>query len=114
MKRTGLMMLVSILLLAAALAAERNMGAPTLVIPAGIKPDVTLPHAVHQTALENCDRCHNLFPQAAGSIAQMKESGALKKMQVMKQCRECHKEMTEAGKKAGPVNCDECHRKEGG
>jgi cytochrome c-type protein NrfB len=111
MNKTVFMIVATILLLVvAALAAEKNPGAPTLVIPAGIRPDVTLPHAAHQTALEDCDLCHNLFPQVAGSIVQMKASGALKKMQVMKQCRECHKEMTEAGKKAGPVNCDECHK----
>ncbi|MFZ5563137.1 MAG: cytochrome c3 family protein [Thermodesulfobacteriota bacterium] len=31
-------------------------------------------------------------------------------MQVMKVCQGCHKEMTQAGKKAGPVNCNDCHQ----
>jgi hypothetical protein len=111
-KKTAVLLIAAVcLLVVAALAAEKNMGAPTQVIPGGIKPDVTLPHAAHQAALENCDLCHNLFPQASGAIVQLKEAGTLKKMQVMKQCLGCHKELAEAGKKAGPVKCDECHKK---
>ena len=111
MKPPYFLIFVSLLMVVTALAAEKNLGAPTLVIPAGTKPAVTLPHAGHQAALENCEQCHNLFPQTAGAIVELKASGALKKMQVMKQCQGCHKTMAEAGKKAGPVNCDECHIK---
>lgn len=112
MKKQFVMIMTTVcLLVAVALAAEKNMGAPTLVIPGGSKPNVVLPHAAHQAVLENCDQCHNLFPQTPGAIVQLKGSGALKKMQVMKQCQGCHKSMAEAGKKAGPVKCDECHKK---
>lgn len=112
MKKTGAILATAILLLVvAALAAEKNMGAPILVIPGGKKPPVTLPHEAHQAALqEDCNSCHNLFPQVAGSIEKLKEEGALKKMQVMKQCQGCHKDFVKAGKKAGPVKCDECHK----
>ena len=110
MKKTGLLAFMSlVLLVVAALAAEKNMGAPTLVIPGGSKADITLPHQTHQAALENCDQCHNLFPQETGSIVKMKAAGTLKKMQVMKQCQGCHKEMIKAGQKTGPVKCAECH-----
>jgi len=112
MKKTAFLISVALLLLGAAvLAAKKNRGAPTLFIPGGPKPDVTLPHADHQAALEKCDPCHNLFPQTAGVIAQMKAAGTLKKMQVMKQCQGCHKDLAKAGQKAGPVKCDECHKK---
>ena len=60
--------------------------------------------------LGDCDLCHNLFPQKAGSIVQMKAAGTLKKMQVMKQCQGCHKEMAKSGQEAGPVKCGECHK----
>lgn len=112
MKKTFLMILTAAcLLVVAALAAEKNMGAPTLVIPGGSKPDVTLPHADHQAAVDACESCHNLFPQTAGSIVQLKATGTLKKMQVMKQCQGCHKSLAGEGKKSGPVKCDECHKK---
>ncbi len=111
MKRTGMIATAAILLMVvAALAAGKNTGAPTLVIPGGTKADVTLPHELHQKVLENCDRCHNLFPQTAGAIAKLKESGDLKKMQVMRQCMDCHRDLAKAGQKAGPVKCSECHK----
>lgn len=112
MKKEGAIILAAILLLVvAALAAEKNMGAPMILIFAGNKPNVTLPHAVHQAALqEDCDRCHNLFPQTDGAIMELKAEGKLQKKQVMKQCLDCHKELAKAGQKAGPVKCDECHK----
>lgn len=101
---------VLVLTAVAALAAEMNMGAPNLVIPAGNKGDVSFPHGTHQTVLEDCNTCHSLFPQEPGSIVSLKAAGTLRKMQVMKVCRGCHKEMTQAGKKTGPVNCNDCHQ----
>ena len=111
MKTTVTILVVAVLLLIAAfLVAEEKMGAPILVIPGGSKPDVTLPHELHQSTLGDCDLCHNLFPQTAGSIVKLKEAGTLKKMQVMKQCQGCHKEMEKSGQEAGPVKCDGCHK----
>ncbi len=111
MKKTGFLIVIStILMMVAAVAAEKNMGAPTLVIPGGKKADVTLPHELHQKVLGDCEQCHNLFPQEAGVIVQLKETGTLKKMQVMRQCQGCHKKLAKAGQKAGPVKCTECHK----
>ena len=111
MKTKGAILITAIVLMVvAALAADQNMGAPTLVIPGGSKPDVTLPHELHQMTLGDCDLCHDLFPQEAGSIVRMKAAGTLKKMQVMKQCQGCHKEMAKSGQEAGPVKCGECHK----
>ncbi|MFP4040482.1 MAG: cytochrome c3 family protein [Desulfosudaceae bacterium] len=110
MKKISLLIIVStVIMVVAALAAEKNQGPAELVIPGGSKADVPLPHRVHQEALDDCDSCHNLFPQAGGSIVEYKADGTLKKMQVMKQCQGCHRERGKAGQKAGPISCGDCH-----
>lgn len=102
--------LTAILLAVVSVAvAEKNMGAADIVIPA-TKGNVAFPHKTHQTAVEDCNTCHHLFPQSPGSIGKLKESGDLRRMQVMKQCLTCHRELTDAGKKAGPVSCNDCHQ----
>lgn len=103
--------LILLVLCIAAVAAEKNMGAASLVIPGGSKGDVTLPHQTHQTVLNDCEQCHHLFSQQAGAIASLKEDGTLKKMQVMRECQACHREMAKAGSKTGPTRCDGCHKK---
>jgi cytochrome c2 len=103
--------LILLVVCIAAVAAEKNMGAASLVIPGGNKGDVTLPHQTHQTVLNDCEKCHNLFPRQAGAITALKENGDLKKMQVMRECQACHREMAKAGSKTGPTRCDGCHQK---
>lgn len=101
-----------LLFLAAAMlcaAAEDNFGAARITIPAGKKPSVEFPHRTHQQVLKDCDLCHFLFPRESGSIVSMKDKGALKKMEVMKNCLGCHKKLRDEGKHAGPVNCKGCH-----
>ncbi|MDY6904597.1 MAG: cytochrome c3 family protein [Thermodesulfobacteriota bacterium] len=110
MERAIFPALIGIVLAVVAMAAtEKNRGAANITIPA-TKGDVAFPHQTHQTVLDDCNACHNLFPQEAGSIVQLKESGNLRRMQVMKQCLDCHRELTKAGKKAGPVSCNDCHQ----
>lgn len=110
-KEIMIVLVIGLMVMAmAAIAAEMNMGAATLVIPGGSKADITLPHQTHQKVLDDCDKCHNLYPEEAGVIASRKESGALKKTQVMKECLGCHKEMAAAGEKTGPTRCDGCHQ----
>lgn len=99
-----------IVMAVAALAAEKKMGAPSIVIPGGTKGDISFPHGTHQVTLEDCNICHALFPQEPGTIVSLKAAGTLRKMQVMKVCQGCHKQMAQEGKKAGPVNCNECHQ----
>ena len=41
--------------------------------------DIHFPHHRHQNALDDCDVCHDLFPAKAGSIAELKAQGWLKK-----------------------------------
>jgi cytochrome c5 len=74
---------------------------------------VPFPHRAHQAALgENCAICHELFPQKAGAIDDLKASGELKPKQIMnKHCTKCHKQMKAEGKKTGPTTCTSCHVK---
>lgn len=92
--------------------AETNQGAKEMVIPSGNQGEVKFPHHQHQVALKDCMLCHDLFPQAAGAISDLKQKGTLSQKQVMnKQCVKCHKAKKDAGEKSGPVICKECHVK---
>ncbi len=92
--------------------AEINKGAKEIVIPSGNEAAVKFPHLQHQEALKDCMLCHDLYPRQAGSIQDLQQKGTLAKKQVMnKQCVKCHKAKKEAGEKAGPIVCKECHVK---
>jgi hypothetical protein len=92
--------------------AETNNGAKEMVIPSGNQGDVKFPHHQHQEALKDCMLCHDLFPQQAGAISDLKQKGILAQKQVMnKQCVKCHKARKDAGEKSGPVTCTQCHAK---
>ena len=93
------------------LIAAQNRGAEDILLFGGNKGDVTFPHRIHQAALGDCDQCHNLFPQAEGSIEDLKANKRLEKKQVMKECRNCHKSKKEIGEKTGPTGCKACHSK---
>lgn len=95
-----------------ATVAEQNRGAKDIVIPS-TKGDVPFPHHTHQTVLgmDQCNLCHDLFPQTPGSIAELKAQGKLEKKQVMnKKCIKCHNEKKNAGLKTGPTSCSACHK----
>jgi hypothetical protein len=92
--------------------AETNKGAKEIVISSGNQGDVKFPHHQHQDALKDCMLCHDLFPQQAGAIQDLKQKGTLAQKQVMnKLCVKCHNVKKEAGEKTGPVICKECHVK---
>lgn len=89
---------------------EGSKGAANLIITVKEKGDVKIPHAKHQETLKECAVCHNVFPQKAGSINELKAAGKLNKKQVMNtQCIKCHNEKKNAGVKSGPVTCSTCH-----
>jgi len=92
-------------------AVDQNKGAKKMVIFGGKLGNVTFPHLRHQTVLDDCNKCHNLIPQSAGSIQAKQKQNILKKKQVMNQCRQCHREMAKSQQKAGPIKCKECHQK---
>lgn len=103
---------VSVLSLAfagAALAAGN--GAENIVLKGGSFGDVHFPHKEHQEKLKDCQACHKLFPQEAGSIEKLIASGKLKKKEVMKNCEKCHKETKAKGEATGPTSCKGCHKK---
>jgi hypothetical protein len=92
--------------------AEPNNGAKEIVIPSGNQGDVKFPHHQHQQTLTDCMTCHELFPQQAGAISDLKQKGTLAQKQVMnKLCVKCHKAKKEAGDKSGPIACSQCHVK---
>jgi cytochrome c-type protein NrfB len=91
-------------------AEDQNMGAENIKIPAGSMPPVTFSHHLHQKELKDCNLCHDLFPQAPGSINDLKNQQKLQKKQVMNsKCIQCHKARNDAGKEAGPTECNKCH-----
>ena len=103
-----------ILFVAAVCAAAvlENKGAETIILNGGSQGEVTFPHHRHQNALADCNACHTLFPQETGVIARLKQEGKLAGKQVMnKHCISCHRAEKKAGKKAGPVSCNQCHKK---
>lgn len=112
--RSGLMLFISVAMVwtAGLSLAETGKGAKEMVIPSGNQGDVKFPHHRHQEALKDCMRCHDLFPQQAGSIQDLKQKGTLVQKQVMnKLCVKCHKAGKDAGEKTGPVTCSSCHAK---
>ena len=92
-------------------ALGQNKGAANMVLQGGKLGIVPFSHHLHQNAINDCNTCHTLFPQVAGSIEKLKAEGKVKKKEAMDQCVECHKKGTTTGGKALPTKCSECHKK---
>ena len=93
--------------------SQQNKGAEQIIIPGGTKGNVHFPHRLHQEKLVDCQICHSIFEQKAGSIEALKAQGKLKKKHVMtKLCTNCHRQKKKAGEKSGPTTCSKCHVKE--
>ena len=98
--------------MAASTTATQNKGAENIIIKGGQRGNVHFPHRQHQTQLGDCQICHGVFPQKAGSIEALKAEGKLKKKSVMnKLCTKCHRQKKKAGQKSGPTTCKKCHIK---
>ena len=92
--------------------ADQNKGPAVIQIDGGRRENIVFPHRRHQKQINDCQRCHSIFPKQAGSIKQLKAGGDLKKKAVMnKLCLNCHKAEKRAGRKAGPTSCSKCHVK---
>jgi hypothetical protein len=101
--------LLGLLMTAAAVVSAEN-GAEHMQLDGGKRGKVPFPHRIHQEVLQDCNACHNLFPQESGAIERLKKAGDLKKKQVMnKSCVKCHKSMKKSAGKAGPTTCSKCH-----
>ena len=108
--KLGFLMLSLIVLAALAAWGQQNSGAPELELAAGARGNVAFPHLQHQNALGDCNLCHAVFPQQAGSIRSMKAAGTLQPKQVMnEQCLKCHRAKKKEGVKTGPLTCSKCH-----
>ncbi len=110
------LLLVAFLLVSGAAVAlcntEQDRGAKEIELQGGKRGSVFFPHRLHQENLVDCQICHAIFEQKAGSIAELKAQGKLKKKHVMnKLCTKCHKEKKRAGEKTGPTKCTKCHVK---
>ncbi len=105
--------IIGIVFLTCAIAAAvQNEGAKNIKLDGGKKGDIDFPHHLHQNTIGDCNACHSVFPKTAGIIKDLKEQKKLKKKQVMKKtCIKCHKEKKNAGEKAGPTKCSQCHVK---
>lgn len=93
------------------IAVGENKGAERIVLKGGKLGDVAISHHLHQNAIGDCNICHTLFPQVAGSIEKLKAEGKLKKREAMDRCVECHKQVATTGGKALPIKCGECHKR---
>ena len=92
--------------------AAENRGAENMVLEGGSQGAVPFPHYSHQSRLGDCQVCHALFPQEAGSIQKLKAEGQLVGKKVMNtQCIKCHRTEKRAGNPSGPTSCTQCHQK---
>ena len=102
-------------LLGAAFIAAEDRGRAEFSVFGGSRGEVPFTHRQHQEKLNDCNICHDYFPQQKDAIKSMKEKGELEKKLVMnKLCTKCHKAEKAAGNKTGPITCSQCHiRKKG-
>ncbi|RLC06698.1 MAG: cytochrome C [Deltaproteobacteria bacterium] len=98
------------LFLSTAMVFAQGKGAKQINLHGGKQGDITFPHHMHHTVVNDCMVCHKDFPQEPGALQASKDSGALKKKQMMnKTCLKCHRDRKKAGKPYGPVRCSGCH-----
>lgn len=87
-------------------------GSAVITLDGGSKGNIEFPHHRHHNVISDCMTCHKRFEQKPGSIAEAKQTGKYKKMQVMnKLCIACHRTEKKAGNKSGPISCSGCHVK---
>jgi hypothetical protein len=113
MKQTWVVLCVVLTVLAAGVMAVDvpQKGPEKITLDGGQRGTVHFPHRKHQTTLNNCKICHDIFPQKLGVIKDLKDQGQLEKKRVMNHCRDCHRSRSKERKKAGPTSCRKCHSK---
>ncbi|MFO8084146.1 MAG: cytochrome c3 family protein [Desulfobacterales bacterium] len=111
-KTIFLVVVIGFLFVLSGAYSAQNIGAANMILEGGKTGDVPFPHRMHQEDQANCNICHELFEQKAGSIEALKNEDILKSKQVMNtQCLKCHREMKKAGNATGPITCATCHIK---
>jgi hypothetical protein len=91
--------------------SSQETGASSIVLEGGSLGNIVFPHGRHQGFAVDCRPCHELFPQESNAINKMKAAGTLQKKDVMNLCKGCHTDLAAKGEKAGPVACNDCHKK---
>ena len=86
--------------------------AESMVLQGGGLGNITFPHGRHQAIDIDCRPCHEMFAKKSQVIDTMKGDGSLKNKDVMNMCKNCHEELSAKGQKAGPVECNGCHKKQ--
>lgn len=90
--------------------AAEDKGAEHMVLEGGSRGEVPFPHRLHQQNLEDCQVCHDLFPQQRGAIETLKSKGKLESKQVMNRlCTACHRDRRRDREPTGPITCSDCH-----
>ena len=108
MRKTVFLFLLVTLLCSLAYAKTES-GKAEINLSTGKKKSVQFPHKTHQTKLQNCSLCHDMFPMEENSIKNMIDKGDVKKKTIMNNCKACHKKMKKAGETTGPTGCSGCH-----
>jgi hypothetical protein len=108
-KVTGLAGLL-LVIVGGTVGAGEKAGNVAKILSGGTFGDVPFAHKAHQAALDSCDDCHDLFPEASGAVERLKAEGRLYSRQVMNQCTSCHLRRERNGLKTGPISCNGCHR----
>ncbi|MDG4476726.1 cytochrome c3 family protein [Thiovibrio frasassiensis] len=107
----GAMLIGGILLSAGSSMGAEAKGASSIVLNGGSLGSVTFNHGRHQGMFPDCQPCHAFFPKESQVVDKMKGAGKLQRKDVMNMCKKCHKELADKGRKTGPTNCKECHKK---
>jgi len=90
----------------------KDKGAAMMQLDSGRLPSVPFPHHQHQSRINDCTVCHDMFPQKRGAIQSMHEKGEMEKKTVMNQnCIACHKKEKAGGNASGPLSCTGCHKR---
>lgn len=112
MRKDILIGCIAVLFLLTGIVWAQGQGEKQIQLNGGKQGTISFPHHMHQAVLNDCMVCHKDFPQQSGALQASKDSGALKKKQVMnKTCLKCHRANKKAGKQYGPVRCSGCHVK---
>lgn len=85
----------------------------TVTLGGGRMGEVNFPHQRHEARFKDCNLCHDRYPQKQGALAEKKAKGELKPREVMNICIACHKEHLAKKEPAGPIKCQDCHKKKG-
>ncbi len=110
--RTIIVMAALIIFSVVVAVATQSSGHEEVKLDGGNRGMIDFPHHLHQSAIDDCNTCHAVFPKVQGSIKTLKTQGKLKKKQVMnKTCLKCHRAMKKAGEDTGPTKCSACHIK---